>query len=167
MQMYEFGSSGHSYLTCTLKHVKENRMTEMKTPGVYIEERSAFPNSVVEVATAIPAFIGHTKKALFQDKSLHNKPFKLTSLEEYLEFYGATPETTYNLSVSNNSSSFDIGGIGYQLSPQEQNYSLHNSIRLFFENGGANCYIVSVGSYQDDFKLNRMLNGLGSVVNEP
>ena len=32
----------------------------MKTPGVYIVEESAFPSSVVEVATAVPAFIGYT-----------------------------------------------------------------------------------------------------------
>jgi len=39
-------------------------MAQMKTPGVYIVEKSAFPNSVVEAATAIPAFIGITEKAL-------------------------------------------------------------------------------------------------------
>lgn len=38
-------------------------MTAMKTPGVYIVEKDAFPNSIVEVATAVPAFIGHTEKA--------------------------------------------------------------------------------------------------------
>ena len=27
----------------------------MKTPGVYIVEKNAFPNAVVEVATAVPA----------------------------------------------------------------------------------------------------------------
>jgi phage tail sheath protein FI len=34
----------------------------IKTPGVYIKEINAFPNSVVEVATAVPAFIGYTEK---------------------------------------------------------------------------------------------------------
>ena len=34
-----------------------------KTPGVYLVEKDAFPGSVVEVATAIPAFIGYTEKA--------------------------------------------------------------------------------------------------------
>ena len=29
----------------------------MKTPGVHIVEKNAFPNSVVKVATAVPAFI--------------------------------------------------------------------------------------------------------------
>jgi hypothetical protein len=30
----------------------------MKTPGFHIAENNAFPNSVVEVATAVLAFIG-------------------------------------------------------------------------------------------------------------
>ena len=34
-----------------------------KTPGVYIEEKNAFPASVVAVATAVPVFIGYTEKA--------------------------------------------------------------------------------------------------------
>lgn len=28
------------------------------TPGAYILDKSAFPSSVVEVATAVPAFVG-------------------------------------------------------------------------------------------------------------
>ena len=35
-------------------------MGTFKTPGVYIVEKNAFPNSVVEVTTAVPAFIGYT-----------------------------------------------------------------------------------------------------------
>ncbi len=35
-----------------------------RTPGVYIEEISKFPPSIAEVATAIPAFIGYTEKAV-------------------------------------------------------------------------------------------------------
>ena len=35
----------------------------MKTPGVYIVEKNAFGNSTVEVATAVPAFIGYTERA--------------------------------------------------------------------------------------------------------
>ena len=41
----------------------------MKTPGVYVVEKSAFPNSVVQVATAVPAFIGYTQKAMMGNKS--------------------------------------------------------------------------------------------------
>lgn len=38
-------------------------MSEYKTPGVYIKEKNAFGNSVVEAETAIPVFIGLTEKA--------------------------------------------------------------------------------------------------------
>ena len=38
-------------------------MGKYKTPGVYIVEKNAFPNSVVEVETAVPAFIGYTENA--------------------------------------------------------------------------------------------------------
>ena len=48
-------------------------MGAMKTPGVYIVEKNAFPNSVVEVATAVPVFIGYTEKAIDGTTSLLNK----------------------------------------------------------------------------------------------
>lgn len=53
-------------------------MGSMKTPGVYIVEKSAFPSSTVEVATAVPAFIGYTEMALNGNVSLLNKPFRIT-----------------------------------------------------------------------------------------
>ena len=66
--------------------------TKLMTPGVYIEEKDAFPGSVVEVETAIPAFIGYTENASRNGKSLTNKPVRITSLAEYrLLFGGAFP----------------------------------------------------------------------------
>lgn len=56
------------------------RMAQMKTPGVYIQEKNAFSTSVVEAATAIPAFIGITEKAVNGSESLANKPWKNSSL---------------------------------------------------------------------------------------
>lgn len=66
-------------------------MAQMKTPGVYIIEKNAFPNSVVEVATAIPAFIGHTQFARDGNKDLtgwfrHKKAFQVVSYS-FLELY--------------------------------------------------------------------------------
>ena len=37
--------------------------SNIKTPGVYINELNAFPNSVVPVATAVPGVIGYTPNA--------------------------------------------------------------------------------------------------------
>ena len=69
----------------------------MKTPGVYIVEQSAFPSSVVEVATAVPAFIGYTEKADNQGRSLSNRPWRITSMAEYLNYFGGPPHVVFNL----------------------------------------------------------------------
>ena len=63
----------------------------MKTPGVYIIEESAFPSSVVQVATAVPAFIGYTEKANNQGKSLLNKPWRITSMSDFRTYFGGAP----------------------------------------------------------------------------
>ena len=63
-------------------------MTTMKTPGVYIVEKNAFPNSVVEVATAVPAFIGYTEKADNGGDSLHLKPWRISSMAEFRNYFG-------------------------------------------------------------------------------
>src|SRR3954467_8746671 len=63
-------------------------MPVMKTPGVYIVEKNAFPNSIVEVATAVPAFIGYTEKAERGGKSLLQKPTRIASFAEYISYFG-------------------------------------------------------------------------------
>ena len=60
----------------------EKKHTVMKTPGVYITEKNAFPNSVVGVATDVPAFIGYTEVIEHKGRSLIRKPRRLTSLAE-------------------------------------------------------------------------------------
>ena len=72
-------------------------MAQMRTPGVYIVEKSAFPNSVVEVATAVPAFIGYTEKADNKGKSLLNKPWRISSMAEFHQYYGYAPEAKFSI----------------------------------------------------------------------
>ena len=61
--------------------------SNIQTPGVYINEINAFPNSVVAVATAVPAFIGYTAQALYQGKSYKNKAQKISSFAEFQAIY--------------------------------------------------------------------------------
>jgi len=68
-------------------------MGNMKTPGVYILEKNAFPNSVVEVATAVPAFIGYTEKAVNSGLDLTLKPWRITSMAEFHQYFGYGPLT--------------------------------------------------------------------------
>lgn len=69
----------------------------MKTPGVYIVEKNAFPNSVVEVATAVPAFIGYTERADNGGNSLYGKPWRIASMAEYERYFGAAPAPKFKI----------------------------------------------------------------------
>ena len=100
-----------------------------KTPGVYINEINAFPNSVVEVPTAVPAFIGYTETA-----PTPNVPTRLSSLAEYLLLFGGGPKTNFTYSKGNPVAAVEAG-----------KFLLYPGIRLFFDNGGGPCWIVSIG----------------------
>lgn len=110
------------------------------TPGVYIEEKNAFPSSAVAVATAVPAFIGYTQKCADGNKSLLNKPTRITSLAEYHQYFGAGPQTQFSITADPIAK--------FVLSPVETTrFNMYYSLRLFFANGGSTCYIVSVGDF--------------------
>lgn len=138
----------------------------LKTPGVYIEERSAFPNSVVPVATALPAFIGYTERADHQEKSLHLKPTRISSLGEYLQLFGGAPLTKFTLSVSGDPE------LPYALSALEGNFTLYRQMKMFFANGGADCYVVSVGGYTNEdgtanaIELETLRTGIAPLLKE-
>jgi len=117
-----------------------------KTPGVYVEEVSKFPPSVAQVATAIPAFIGYTEKAIDQDgKSLAYQPTKIDSLAEYELFFGGAWEPPHYI--------YSMDGSG-NVAVTIQKFYLYDSLRSFYDNGGGDCYIVSVGDYEDSIAYN-------------
>jgi hypothetical protein len=97
-------------------------MAQYKTPGVYVEEISKFPPSVAGVATAIPAFIGYTKS---QPKNGNLNPVKVSSLLDFESKFGERP------------------------SYANKDCVLYDSMRLFYDNGGGECYVVSVGKHED------------------
>ena len=72
---------------------------QYSTPGVYVIEQNAFPNSVVEVATAIPAFIGYTEKAFYKGKGLKGIPTKVESLQDFVAFFGDAPIQQFTLAA--------------------------------------------------------------------
>jgi uncharacterized protein len=137
-------------------------MPAMKTPGVYVVEKSAFPNSVVEVATAVPAFIGYTAKAENGDKSLVKKPWRISSLAEYETYYGGAPTPKFNIADAPKLADADFKiraatvtgkDQGKTVTQDNDKFILYYSMKLFFQNGGGPCYIVSVGHYDDEAKL--------------
>lgn len=126
-----------------------------KTPGVYIVEKNAFPNSVVEVATAVPAFVGYTRIADNKGTSLHRKPWRITSFTEFINYFGGAPDDKFAIVPKKEGGApgdFKIGSDEYLLQrendkPDTFRYYLYHSMQLFFQNGGGACYIVSVGTF--------------------
>jgi len=127
-----------------------------KTPGVYIEEIPKFPPSIAAVETAIPAFIGYTQKAWkIKPGDLINVPTKIGSIADYELYFGvgAAPRVDKVILDDNkNFASADIGSI----------YYMYDSLRLFYANGGGDCYIVSTGSYDTAGKIASDFTGKGS-----
>jgi uncharacterized protein len=123
----------------------------LATPGVYIEERNAFPNSVAAIPTAVPAFIGFTEKVVKDGQSLINKPVRISSLTEYHSNFGGGIKTPFNveeLSDSSQAYDFIIDGKSYAVKQANKaRFLFYDSIRFFFANGGSACYIVSVGPF--------------------
>ncbi len=122
-------------------------MATYKTPDVYIEEISVFPPSVAEVETAVPAFIGYTERA---QKNIANdlilKPTKIYSLKEFEQHYGG-PKSDDAIAIT----VADATEGGFTVSSVTEptlSYLLYYSMKLFFDNGGGQCYIVSTGIYQ-------------------
>ena len=125
--------------------------TNLATPGVYIEEKSSFGSSVVPVQTAVPAFIGYTEKSYRGSKSLVNKPTRISSFGQFVELFGGAPKTKFNLEADESSPA------GFKISFIESTrFLLYDSMRLFYANGGADCYIVSVGNYSEKIDASKL-----------
>ena len=127
--------------------------TAYKTPGVYLVEKDAFPGSVVEVATAVPAFIGYTEKTEYNKNSLINKPVRITSFAEYLSIFGGAPSVRYTYKKDNSNDAKAV------LSAKPA-FRLYDSMRIFFQNGGTTCYICSVGGYDKGIDQNMLRGGI-------
>lgn len=150
--------------------------TTLKTPGVYIQEQSAFPNSVVGVETAIPAFVGYTEKANFKGESLLNMPVKVNSFKEFEQFFGIGAKTTYGLEEVKDTTSSPIDlhleDKAYTLKHDAKTrFNLYDSMKFFYQNGGGTCFIVSIGTYgggkvTPDFSTTPFLTGIKKLEKE-
>lgn len=169
-----------------------------RTPGASIREVKNFPNSVVPVATAAPAFIGYTPRAEYNGESYYNRPVKITSFADFRAFFmladvPASPDPVRQYrpqyyAVQQKAEPVaggyvKVSGKYYSILPDPDTvYYLYNSIRLFYQNGGSEAYIVAVGGYgppggkpledprdqivNSNVRLDDLLKGLALLKNE-
>lgn len=139
--------------------------TMIQTPGVYINEISSFPPTVVQVETAVPVFIGYTQNST---AGLNMKPIKIFSFLDFVNIFGGENQTQIAVAVSPTA---PFGIISMTITPSA--FTLYYHIKMFFDNGGSMCYIVSVGDYSGtgveigtDTPLAGLLGGLKTVESE-
>ena len=123
-----------------------NLIPRLKTPGVYVEEIPKLPPSIAQVETAIPAFIGYTEKMTDnRGQTLLNEPTRITSMLEYIRFFGGAA-VEENLIVKINVSGDVNGEIG---EGGRSKFQMYYGLQLYFDNGGGPCWIVSIGDYTE------------------
>jgi len=125
-----------------------------KTPGVYIEEDlSRILPHIAQVETAIPVFIGYTEKAHKDGDSLVHKPTRIRSILEYNEYFGEGFKAKFGLldpEPNDVRPLVTINGTDKVIDYAAHHRTLlYSSLKLFYANGGGNCYIVSVGTYNN------------------
>jgi hypothetical protein len=116
-------------------------MANYAAPGVYIEEISTFPPAIAAVETALPAFVGYTE--FRRDAGGVDLPAnsvqRIGSLIEFEQRYGPGRAPTVDTVELDENGGFLRAGI-------TQRFYLYDALRMFYANGGGDCFIVSVGT---------------------
>ncbi len=118
-------------------------MSKYATPGVYVEEKSILPPSIVQVSTAIPVFLGYASGGEI------GKPIRITSLKEFEDHF---KDPTVNPAIAKAGKSYEFNFTGTQAAMPETNFFLYEAIQLYFMNGGGACYIIKVEDFSDGVK---------------
>jgi uncharacterized protein len=126
-------------------------ITKLATPGVYVDEVPMLPPSVAEVDSAIPAFVGYTKNDTYQGVSLKNIPKKVSSMADFILIFGGRPDAGEDAITVAVDKTVEGGLPKYKVTPFVKPFTkniLWYAMKHFFDNGGANCYVVSVGTFK-------------------
>lgn len=128
------------------------------TPGGFGLDRQTLPPPVAEVATAVPAFVGYTETATrLTPGDLRGQPTRINSLAAFEALFGTSPCHIHAVVVDDS---------GHFVSARlATRYVLHDSLALFFANGGQTCVVVSVGSAGESApERQQLLAGLASLA---
>lgn len=124
-------------------------MANFKTPGVYIQEISTLPASVAPVATAIPGFVGYTdQQAVVDGVTLdNNTPVRIESLMEFEQIFGGPFSELFTVTIEDPATGETNPQVTVTTPSGLSPYNLYYHLKMFFENGGGPCYVISVGNY--------------------
>ena len=130
------------------------------TPNSYLEEQTVQPLSINSGATALPVFIGYTEKAVdIHGNDLTNVLTPVASLLDYEAYFGGAIYNSPEVYV-------DVDGNVVEVTEVETRHNLYRSIDLYFRNGGADCYFLSVGNYSAPIRIQDFDNALSALKDE-
>ncbi|MEZ4918121.1 MAG: phage tail sheath C-terminal domain-containing protein [Saprospiraceae bacterium] len=134
----------------------KDHLATYSSPGVYVVELDS-QSVYFNIPSSVPVFIGYTHRAEYSGTSCWNKPVLIQSLAEFKSRFGNpnaqkqydpqfyVEPLTSQISCAN---PVQIRNRPYCICPDPNTiYYLYNSLRLYFENGGTQAYIVAVGPY--------------------
>lgn len=114
-------------------------MKKYDAPGVYINELDPFPVPVVQVPTGVPVFIGYTETAVEEGKNVTGVPVRISSLAQFEAHFGGEPVFRFDFSLRDGEALLELD--------EASRFNMHSALKLFFDNGGSTCWIMSVGCY--------------------
>lgn len=133
------------------------------TPGVYVEEIPTLPRSVAEVSTAIPAFLGYT------GEGEKHTPTRVETMMEYEQTFGGPPDALERVAVTPVEGTSSVAAGIYEVEAVTTKPDiplLYYSVRLYFDNGGGPCYIVSLDGDSEKPALEDFKSGLDTLKKE-
>jgi len=118
---------------------------QYKTPGIYIKDLTPPQSAIPFVETALPVFIGYTEEAKDgAGKDLSYKAFRVRDLEHYISFFkGAYRPRSYEIEVDPQNEHKVLS------SKADKRFFLYDCIQQYFDNGGGDCFIISLGNYKE------------------
>ena len=134
-------------------------MSSFLTPDVYTEEVPVLPQSIAGISTAVPAFIGFTEKAVKGGKSISDMAIRVSTLLEFKEVYGGAQKSEFEVLIDDDEQL-------QKLTATPPTSTLYYALDLYFKNGGGDCYIVSVGSFEDSYTKQAFEKGLEILSKE-
>lgn len=124
--------------------------TNLRTPGVYVQEITTLSASVAGVETAIPAFVGYVEKAERNGEGIPMyTPVRISSFLEYQSMFGGPDPQAFDITVAdvtvgtNVTRTVSVDRTNYP----DSNFRMYYNLSMYFANGGGPCWIVPVGFY--------------------
>ena len=118
----------------------------LRRPGIYYTQQIQYPPLQAQLQAAVPALVGYTEMAKDGDEnSLHLVPTKIDSIEAFHDWFGFGYNPNFTVVVNSANAIVSIDA--------DRRFFLYDSLRLFFENGGREIYIVSTGIYKDKIQV--------------